>query len=87
MTNTFTKANTSYKGINTLIESKDGYVFELQFHTPQSLEVKEMNHKLYEEARLRDTPPERKRELLDMMSKNADVIEAPNEIEKIKNVR
>lgn len=45
--NTFEEGS-SYVGINTTFE-KDGQVFELQFHTPESLHVKEhLNHKLYE---------------------------------------
>ena len=87
VTNTFTETNVSYKGINTLVKNKDGYVFELQFHTPKSFEVKKINHKLYEEVRLRDTSQERKRELINMMIENSNAIEIPNGIEKIKNVR
>ena len=33
---------------------KDGVIFELQFHTPHSVEVKEIIHKLYEKQRVLD---------------------------------
>ncbi|MGL4283098.1 MAG: hypothetical protein ACRCSI_05580, partial [Eubacterium aggregans] len=50
--NTFVDENASYKGINTAMEMPNGQVFEIQFHTPASYEVKEESHKLYEEYRL-----------------------------------
>lgn len=61
-------------------------MFELQFHTPQSLEVKEANHKLYEEARLAETSKEMKKKLTNQMIENASSIGVPNEIERIKDV-
>jgi len=48
--NTFEEGK-AYVGINTTFR-KDGQDFELQFHTPESLHVKEtLNHKLYEVRR------------------------------------
>ena len=44
-----------YKGIN-LNPIKVNYIFELQFHTPESKQAAEANHPLYEEARREDTP-------------------------------
>lgn len=42
-----------YKGLNTQLRSPDGQLFELQFHTPQSFDVKQnLTHKLYEEFRV-----------------------------------
>lgn len=42
-----------YEGINAVFQTKDGYAFELQFHTPQSLSVKDTeSHPLYEKLRL-----------------------------------
>jgi len=40
-----------YKGINSAMTTKDGYEFELQFHTPQSFAAKERAHKIYDDAR------------------------------------
>lgn len=52
VSNTWIDENTSYKGVNTALE-KDGQVFELQFHTAESFELKTTGtHKLYEERRL-----------------------------------
>jgi type VI secretion system secreted protein Hcp len=42
-----------YKGINATYQTPDGQLFELQFHTPASLEMKQTtNHPLYEQQRL-----------------------------------
>lgn len=84
VTNTFESFG-AYKGINTLVEDNTGYVFELQFHTPESLEIKEVNHKLYEEQRLDSTPMERKIELDKEMRKNADSVPIPKNIGVIKD--
>lgn len=81
--NTLKDPYASYRGVNTVIESPDGYKFELQFHTPKSLEIKEINHKLYEEQRLDTTSKERKAELAKEMSKNAMAIPTPKDIDDI----
>lgn len=33
------------------LKIRQGIYFEFQFHTPESLVIKEVNHKLYEKAR------------------------------------
>jgi len=48
-----------YRGYNTVYTNAAGQTFELQFHTPQSLAVKEQVHKLYERARELSKGPER----------------------------
>ena len=78
VTNTFSGTG-SYKGVNTLMKSKDGYVFELQFHTPESLKAKKENHKLYEEAQLSSTSEVRKIKLYTMM--RADIKEMVNRLQ------
>lgn len=75
--NTLKDIGVPYRGVNTLYETPDGYIFELQFHTPESLQCKEVNHKLYEEARDKDCPPERARELQKKMVVNADQVTTP----------
>lgn len=84
--NTFS-SNGPYKGINTLLADGTGYVFELQFHTPESVAVKELNHKLYEEQRLDSTSAERKEKLTTEMIQNAASIPIPKNIEEIKERR
>ena len=41
-----------YQGINSAWRSPDGQVFELQFHTPTSFDVKMRSHDVYERLRL-----------------------------------
>lgn len=87
VTNTFVDY-TSYRGVNTLVKSPNGYIFELQFHTPQSMEIKEINHKLYEEERKLDKVKDanRIREIIATENKNAKSIITPKDVEKIQNV-
>lgn len=81
--NTFSIPNTTYKGINTLVKNSDGYIFELQFHTYQSLKIKEENHKLYEKARLSSTPSEEVERVTDIMIDNSIKIKNPVNIDDI----
>jgi hypothetical protein len=81
--NTWTPGSV-YKGINTNLTTPDGqHTFELQFHTPQSLEVKETNHKLYDVARLAQTPDAEKERLNAQMSTNAGQVPQPPGIESV----
>ena len=43
--------NTYYKGVNTRWLSPDGQVFEVQFHTPESYQTKQLTHTAYERLR------------------------------------
>ena len=83
--NTIWDKTAPYRGINTLVQNPDGYTFELQFHTPQSLEIKEINHKLYEEQRKATTTKERYAELDLIMAQNAQAIKTPVNSSKIVN--
>lgn len=49
--NTWKDPGTAYNGVNVKLRSPDGQQFELQFHTRDSLSIKEKIHKLYEEQR------------------------------------
>jgi hypothetical protein len=51
--NFWLKQDDPYSGVNTFVKSPDGYVFEIQYHTPQSFEIKDgLMHKLYEDRRI-----------------------------------
>lgn len=82
--NTWLDKKNPYNGLNTTFETPNGQKFEIQFHTPESLRVKEEMHKLYEEQRLETTPPQRKVELMQQMADMAEGMQAPAGIEKIK---
>lgn len=62
--NTWLDGRNPYKVIKVSLRSPCGQRFEIQFHTPESYEIKEKRmHLLYKEMRLPSTSPERKREL------------------------
>ena len=52
--NTLKDESAVYRGINTQVKTPDRYTFEIQFHTPQSLAIKQKNHVLYEQERVLD---------------------------------
>jgi hypothetical protein len=53
-----------YKGVNSQWRVLDtGTRFEMQFHTPESLEAKELTHEAYERIRGSDATPAERREL------------------------
>lgn len=72
-----------YKGINVNMGRGD-VVMELQFHTPESYEMKQnRTHPLYEEFRRSDTPPERAAELEQRMSGMFASLQVPPGVEVI----
>lgn len=67
-----------YRGLNTTALTPDGTAFELQFHTPESFDMKEnVQHPLYEEARLSSTSDSRRQELNDQMASQAASLTPP----------
>ena len=64
-------AGNVYKGINNRYVIKD-YLFEIQFHTIESLGLKSRIHEKYEEFRREDTPPDKKCQLYNEMMIESD---------------
>lgn len=58
----------SYSGVNCVLRTADGLSWELQLHTPRSLQVQTETRQMYEELRRADTPAARKRALFDTMA-------------------
>ena len=81
--NSLKSKNQMYRGVNTIIQTPDGYLFELQFHTGKSLEVKEIVHKYYEEYRALKGNSKRRKELEETMIKISNQIPIPNGAEKV----
>ena len=50
--NAWLETGVAYKGINVKVISPEGQKFELQFHTPQSLKLKDLIHPYYEKQRV-----------------------------------
>lgn len=82
--NTLGDKNAIYRGVNTLVRTESGYLFELQFHTPLSYEVKEKNHVLYEKSREFNTTLDEKLKLQSKMIENSKKVIAPDNIHNIK---
>lgn len=83
--NTWNDTLNPYRGVNTVIQSPDGQNFELQFHTPESFDLKQHKlHELYEEYRKTSTSAARKRDLLKEMFALSAALTKPKDIDKIK---
>ncbi len=77
-------ADNPYQGINVQATRADGQRYELQFHTPTSLQVKEGDlHTLYEEQRV-SSDPARIAELSRQMQLAADAIPVPPDVAAVE---
>ena len=80
------KNDSAYKGVNTFIQNENGDVFEMQYHTQQSFDVKNgLLHKLYEKFRDLKTPIHEKEKLLLEMRKLSSKIKIPEGVEFIED--
>lgn len=73
-----------YRGVNTIVETSDKYLFELQFHTADSLKIKEIVHPLYEQYRLLDPKSKEALELEKRMIEISNKIAIPEGAEMVK---
>lgn len=80
------KTGDNYSGVNTIISTPDGFEWELQFHTPESVLESRRSHKQYEELRADDTTPARRLELFKEMSAPWEQIPIPSTILDEKNL-
>ena len=69
--------NSSYKGINVALTSPTGQKTELQFHTPESLDVKDTIHKMYEKYRVLDANSREAQLLYKKMKDISDKLQTP----------
>lgn len=80
--------NSAYKGINTFITTlveKDNIVFEMQYHTQQSFELKNGQlHQLYEQFRDSNIPQSEKHQILLEMQNLSAKLKTPKDIHLIK---
>lgn len=74
-----------YNGVNTTLKGPNGQTFELQYHTPESFELKNGRmHDLYEKARLiKDRSSKEYTDLEDRMFELSDKLSIPKGIEKV----
>ena len=78
----FWERGDAYQGINVAAMTPSGHPFELQFHTPESLKVKNANHPLYEKFRESELNTER-RALYEKMAKRSHDIMIPGGVNLI----
>lgn len=86
--NNFTAYNegkVKHKSVQSVFEDKDGYLFEVQFQTPESQRAKNKKTPLYEERRRTDISKERAAELENKMTKLMDPVPTPDDIDNIKS--
>lgn len=77
-----------YKGINTFVQAPNGQKFELQYHTPESFQLKNGKlHELYEKARALDTRSDEFARLRDDMLDLSKELTLPSKIKDVKNKR
>jgi hypothetical protein len=75
-----------YKGINSQWRRPEtGTRFEMQFHTPESLEAKELTHEAYERIRSRTASPSERQELEEFQRRANALIVTPPGASEIKD--
>lgn len=76
-----------YNGINTTLRAPNGQAFELQYHTTESVAIKNGKmHDLYEKQRfIKDKYSEEFIKIDDEMFDLSDTLEVPKGIERVKN--
>jgi len=80
--------STQYKGINTRWITSDGQRFEVQFHTPESFNAKQViTHPAYERLRNALTTDGERRELFAFQREVSSWIVAPERVADIPNYR
>ena len=80
----YKRGEAMHKSVQCTYKNKDGYEFELQFHTPSSQLAKELKIPIYEERRRVGISEQRAHELEAIMKDLAENVEDPPNIDKIK---
>lgn len=80
----YNKGLVKHKSVQSVYETPDGYLFEIQFQTPSSQKAKNEKLPLYEERRKPGLSNSRKYELESQMEKLAESVTTPVNIEQIK---
>jgi hypothetical protein len=81
----YKKGLVKHKSVQSVFQDASGYLFEIQFQTPESQEAKDKKTPIYEERRTPGISELRKTELEAMMTNLMDPVPYPDDIEKIKS--
>lgn len=83
----FEKGIVKHKALQSKFSTNDGFIFEIQFHTPESQDAKNKKIPLYEERRQVGINPIRAKELESKMEELALNIPNPSKIKSIKSYK
>ena len=83
--NYWNKPYNPYNGVNTVIRTDKGQNFEIQYHTQESLDIKEELHKIYEKCRKLNSNSKKAQKYIEEMFNLSKDIKIPSGIEKIKD--
>jgi len=73
-------AEGTYLGLNVVLRGLDGYPVEVQFHTPQSLDVQQINWPYYRQLRTGTAPPAEREAMEQQMRENNDFVPKPGRL-------
>jgi len=76
----------NYSGVNCVLITDSGLLWELQFHTRQSKTTNNENRAMYEELRLVTTPLKRKKVLFQKMTEAWDSVSIPSSVLEDKSL-
>lgn len=85
--NFWNNPKTPYRGINVIIETDEGFSFEVQFHTKESLNAKMKMHPLYEQCRRMELCQKDRKFLEAQMDEIARSVSQPLNVENIAEVK
>ncbi len=80
-------SDSEYKGINTRWRNAQGQIFEVQFHTPESFEAKQLTHGAYERLRNPTTSRRERYELKEFQRAVSAGIPMPPDVVSVQNYR
>lgn len=80
----YRQGKVKHKSVQSIFSDKDGYKFEVQFHTPSSQEAKDKKLPIYEERRKPGLSKEEQMRLEKQMDALARQVTIPKDIYKIK---
>ena len=81
----YRQGKAKHKQITTVYQDRDGNEFELQFHTPASIEAKEKKTLFYEEVRDPKVSKTRKEQIEKQMDDLAKTVKDPNGVYTIQS--
>lgn len=82
--NLYNEGKVKHKSVQSVFETPDGYLFEVQFQTPSSQKAKDLKVPIYEERRKVGIDSQKAHELEQKMIKLAEDVPNPPGIETIK---